>query len=214
MPLGTCRDLSDLDLGQLSVQSGFRKAAWVLLQKLSILQYFSCFVNSCYKDRKASAAAAAKPPCKVTPAALILSVILSFTCAHRLYLVGREKPSCHTNGQSQNALQAQLGCLGGSSPWPGFVSPLQGCPCHAMPTPLPCRNYTQPRHTNAQKGPGDVQIFSMPCFNPILREYIKTRSENISFSPKLKDGLQNKPSVTGSVLHLNSRGHVYSKTSS
>lgn len=84
----------------------------------------------------------------------------------------------------------------------------------AMPTPLPCRNYTQPRHTNAQKGPGDVQIFSMPCFSPILREYIKTRSENISFSPQLKDGRQNKPSVTGSVLHLNSRGHVYSKTSS
>lgn len=84
----------------------------------------------------------------------------------------------------------------------------------AMPTSLPCRDFTQPWHTNAQKGPGDVQIFSMPCFNPILREYIKTRSENIYFSPKLKIRLQTKPSVTGSVLHLNSRGHVYSKTSS
>lgn len=84
----------------------------------------------------------------------------------------------------------------------------------AVPTPLPWRDYSQPRHTSAQKGPADAQIFPVLCFNPILREHIKTRSENIIFPPKHKNSLQTKPSVTRSVLHLNSRGHVYSKTSS
>lgn len=82
----------------------------------------------------------------------------------------------------------------------------------AMPTPPPWRAYTQPRHTSAQKSPADVLIFPVPCFNPILREHIKTRSENITCSPKHKNSLQTEPSVTRSVLHLNSRGHVYSKT--
>lgn len=147
----------------------------------------------------------------MTLTALILGIILSFSCAHILYLVGREKPFCHANGQSQNALQAQLGCLRGFSPWPGFVSPLQGCPSHGYPTSL--EGFHPARHTSAQKGPADVQFFPVPCFNPILRQHIKTRSENITFSPKHNNGLQTKPSVTRSVLHLNSRGHVYSKTS-
>lgn len=132
-------------------------------------------------------------------------------CTHALS-GGREKPSCHTSGQSQNALQTQLGCLRGFSPWPGLFLQCRGV--LAMPTPLPWRDYTQPRHTSAQKGPADAQIFPVPCFNPILREHIKTRSENITFPPKHKKSLQTKPSVTRSVLHLNSRGHVYSKTSS
>lgn len=83
-------------------------------------------------------------------------------------------------------------------------------PC--QPTPL---QELPPAQTHqCTKGPEDVQIFPVPCFHPIFREHIKTRSENISFSPKLKNRLQTKPSVTRSVLHLNSRGHVYSKTTS
>lgn len=172
---------------------------------------FPGLLSSCYKDRRASASVAAKPACKVTLSALILSIILSFTCAHMLYLVGREKPPFHANGQSQNTLQAQLSCLRGFSPWPGFVSPLQGV--LAMPIPLPWSDYTQPKHTSAQKGPADLQIFPVLCFDPILREHIKTKNKNITFPPKHKNSLQTKPSVTRSVLHLNSRGHVYSKTS-
>lgn len=122
--------------------------------------FFPGLLSSCYKDRKASAAVAAKSACKVTQTALILSKSFIFICAHVLYLVWSEKPSCNANGQSETLCKCSSAACEGSSSWPGFASPLQmSSPCL---THLPERGLspaqTHAMHRKAQPMPRFFQF--------------------------------------------------------